>query len=393
MTQNTDTRPRRTGRRLGRTLGLVLLGLVASLLVGIVSIKPYLPRALYHNFAEIDDYKWSHNRVVKASSPGLPWKVSQSPNAGPPPSTQKLLARLKTTALLMIENNQIVYESYSLIGGENELSGSFSSAKSIVSLLIGFALQERSIKSIDDPVALYVPEWAGAPKGRITIKDLLTMSAGLDWNESYMNPLSTMAEAYYGWELLKTTLGQKRVRAPGTRYQYQSGTSELLGLVLARATHRPLAQYASEKLWIPLGAERDALWSLDAEDGIEKAYCCFNARARDFARIGQFLLNEGKWPDASGVPQQLLNSHYLREMATPHGIPDETGKPVDYYGYQLWILKTPHGQVKYARGILGQYIIAVPQKNRVIVRLGMKRGNNIDHHPEELRALIDWAQH
>lgn len=391
MSENTETSPRRSVRSFWKKLGLALLGLAVTLGVLALVLKPYLARAIYRNYANIDDYKLFPSRVIQAKPPGLPWKVAGVRNAGPPQATLELLTRLKTTALLMIENNQIVYEQYAFIGGENEISGSFSSAKTILSLLIGFALQEHAIKSIDDPIALYIPEWADAPKGRITIKNLLTMSAGLDWNESYKNPFSTMAEAYYGSHLIRITLEQAQVHAPGTRYHYQSGSSELLGLILARATGRTLAQYASEKLWIPLGAERDALWSLDDGDGIEKAFCCVNARARDFARIGQFLLNNGSWPDASGTPQQVLNRQYIREMETPHGIPDETGKPVDYYGYQLWILKTPNGYVKYARGVLGQYILAIPEKNRVIVRLGMKRGNNVDHHPEELRALVDWA--
>ena len=91
------------------------------------------------------------------------------------------------------------------------------------------------------------------------------------------------------------------------------------------------------------------------------------------------------------MPQQLLNREFLREMTTPHGIPDASGKPVDYYGYQIWLLPTAHGTVPYARGILGQYIISVPHKKRVVVRLGMKRGTPIAHHPEEVRALVDWA--
>lgn len=391
MKENPEARSMHAAPPLRTLIGRTLLGVVLLGLGLLLVLKPYLPSALYHNFAEIDDYKFFAHRVVKASPPGLPWKVAAQPNAGPPAATLELLTKLKTTALLMIESNEIVYEKYDLSGGENEISGSFSAAKTIVGLLTGFALQEKFIKSVDEPIATYISEWSNVPMGKITIKHLLTMTSGLDWDESYMNPLSVTAEAYHGTNLLKTTLKQSLVRAPGTYFEYQSGTSELLGLVVARATKRPLAQYASEKLWIPLGAERDALWSLDAAEGLEKAYCCFNARARDFAKLGQFLLNNGKWPDVSGTPQQLLNSEYVRELATPHGIPDESGKPVDYYGYQTWILKTPNGHVKYARGVLGQYIIAVPEKNRVVVRLGMKRGNKIDHHPEEVRLLVAWA--
>lgn len=355
-------------------------------------LKPYLPRAIFHNFAKIDDYQFFANRIVKANLPGLPWKVGAQ-NPGPSEKTQALLNELQTTALLMIENNEIVYEKYSLTGGVDEISGSFSMAKTIVALLTGFALQERRIRSLDEPVSVYIPEWTDYPMAKIKIKDLLTMSSGLNWNETYSNPFSVTTEAYYGSNLLMTTLKQFTAIDPGTKYVYQSGTTQLLGLIVARATNRHLAQYASERLWGPLGAERDALWSLDQEEGMEKAFCCFNARARDFAKIGQFMLNRGAVTRAAGETTQLLNSEYLTQMTTPNGIPDENGSPVDFYGYQTWILKTSQGDVFYARGILGQYIIVVPKKNRIVVRLGMKKGKTVDHHPEEVRALVDWAMH
>ena len=374
-----------------RAIKLAVYGFLLVLLATMLFIKPFLPRVLLHGYAKIDDYRIFPNRVVKARPAGLPWKEALVQNPGPPEATRKLLDDLQTTALLMIDHGEIAYERYSLTGGKDEISGSFSVAKTLLALMAGVALKENRIRSLDEPVSLYITEWADYPMSKIKIRDLLTMSSGLNWNESYSNPFSITTEAYFGSDLFKTALKQFSMLDPGVRFSYQSGSSQLLGLVLARATNKHLAQYASEKLWIPMGAEQDALWSLDHDEGMEKAYCCFNARARDFARIGQLILNEGSWPGEGGESLQLINPGYLREMTTANGIPDEDGRPVDYYGYQGWILNTVQGNVFYARGILGQYIIVVPSKKRVVVRLGMKKGKTVEHHPEEVRAIVDWA--
>ena len=369
-----------------RQVKLGIYGFLVVLLVSMFSIKPYLPRALYHNFAKIYDYRFFQNRVISAKPPGLPWVKSSLSIAQPDPETQKWLDDLGTTALLVLENGQIVYEKYDLSGGPDVISGSFSMAKSIVAVLYGFALQEGRIKSLNEPISNYLMEWEGSDQGKITIKNLLTMASGLNWQEAYVNPFSITTEAYYGTDLRMTALRQQMSGVPGERFSYQSGNTQLLGLILSRAVNMNLAYYASAKLWKPLGAEKDALWSLDHEDGMEKAFCCVNATARDFARIGELVRLNGKWNG-----QQLLNESYVHEMLTPHQIPGEDGKPVDYYGYQWWIMNTPSGPVPYMRGILGQYVIVVPQKNRVIVRLGNKTGERENHHPVELRALVNWA--
>jgi CubicO group peptidase (beta-lactamase class C family) len=369
-----------------RQVKLGIYGFLVVLFVSMLSIKPYLPRALYHNFAKIDDYRFFDNRVIAAKLPGEAWPSGEQKMADPDPQTQKLLKDLGTTALLVLENGKIVYEKYDLSGGPEVISGSFSMAKSIIALLYGFALQEGRIKSLNEPISNYLTEWEGTDEGKITIRNLLTMSSGLNWQEAYSNPFSITTEAYYGSNLHMTALRQRSIEPQGTHFVYQSGSTQLLGLVLGRAVNMNLANYASAKLWKPLGAEKDALWSLDHEDGMEKAYCCVNARARDFARLGELVRLDGKWHD-----QQLLNSNYIHEMLTPNQLPDDSGKPIDYYGYQWWILSTPQGNVPYMRGILGQYVVVVPQKNRVVVRLGMKSGKQESHHPEEIRALVQWA--
>jgi CubicO group peptidase (beta-lactamase class C family) len=213
------------------------------------------------------------------------------------------------------------------------------------------------------------------------------MTAGLNWDESYWNPLSITTEAYYGWNLMATALRQRSILPGGARFSYQSGTTQLLGLVVSRAVNQNLADFASSRLWMPIGAEADALWSLDHEEGQEKAYCCFNARARDFARIGELVRNHGIWNGRA-----VVSEGFVEEMTTPRdGVLDSKGSPVDYYGYQWWVLRTPSGNIPYARGILGQYILVLPSKNRVIVRLGKKTAERVDHHPTEVRALAEWG--
>jgi len=212
------------------------------------------------------------------------------------------------------------------------------------------------------------------------------MSSGLNWDESYFNPFSITTESYYGFDLYRTALKQRVVTDPGKTFSYQSGTTLLLGMVVTRATKRTLAVYASENLWKPLGASQEALWSMDHEEGLEKAFCCFNSTARDFARLGQLMLNEGEWNH-----QKIISKDWIKKMITPHGLPDETGVATDYYGYQTWIRQTPQGPISYFQGILGQYIMMIPQKNAVVVRLGHTKGKKMGQTYEENIRLMDWV--
>jgi len=352
----------------------------------VVSGKTYLFKAVYYNFAGIDDYKiFANNQVAK----GYPqaWPVSPFYNKINSPGTLNgLLAELKTVAVVVIKNDSLLYEKYWDGYSDSSLSNSFSMAKSITSLLIGVAIKEGKIKSVDESVGNYLPEFKEGLAADLKIKDLLTMSSGSNWDESYANPLSVTTESYYGADLYKTATGVKIVKKPGTYHTYKSGDTELLGLVLEKATGRSLSEYASEKLWQPLGAEQPALWSTDKEKGNEKAFCCFNSNARDFARIGQLMLDSGKWKGNT-----IIDSAYYVQSITACNIPDEEGQPCNYYGYQWWIRPAYPG-VFYARGILGQYIIVIPSKKMVLVRLGHKRSDErINGAPKEVDALIDWG--
>jgi len=352
----------------------------------IISGKTYLFKAVYHNFADIDDYKIFTNNTVVAGQP-QPWPFSGSYNkVNCPDSLSRLLEKLQTVGLLVIKNDSVWFEKYWDGYNDSSLSNSFSVAKSITSLLIGIAIKEGKIRSVDEPVGNYLAEFKDGLAAKLRIKDLLTMSSGSDWDEAYANPLSITTEAYYGSDIYKTAVKVKIVKEPGTLHSYKSGDTELLGLILEKATGQSLSNYASEKLWKPLGAEHAALWSTDHENGNEKAYCCFNTNARDFARIGQLMLDSGKWNGNA-----FIDPDYYHHSVSPCNIPDAAGAPCNYYGYQWW-LRTAYGDIFYARGILGQYVIVIPSKKTVIVRLGKKRSDKrVNGAPAEVDALINWG--
>jgi CubicO group peptidase (beta-lactamase class C family) len=353
----------------------------------LISGKTYLFKAVYYNFAGIDDYKIFTNDTVAAGT-AQPWPVSADFNkATPPDMLSDLLKKINTVALVVIKNDSLYYERYWDGYSDSSWSNSFSMAKSITSLLIGAAIKEGKIKSVDELVSDYLPEFKEGLAMRLKIKDLLTMSSGSDWDEAYANPFSITTEAYYGSDLHKTATRVKITKDPGTYHSYKSGDTQLLGIILEKATGKTLSEYAAEKLWRPLGAEHPALWSTDRKGGMEKAYCCFNSDARDFARIGQLMLDSGRWKGSA-----IIDSAYYAQSIAPCNIKDESGTPCNYYGYQWWIAAAYPG-VFYARGILGQYTIIIPSKKMVIVRLGHKRSDSkVNSLSEEVDALINWGK-
>jgi CubicO group peptidase (beta-lactamase class C family) len=364
----------------------IIIIIVIFSLYAFASGKTYLFKAVYHNFARISDYQFFTNNTVAIGKP-QPWDISIKLNKiNYPDSLNTLLESLNSVGLLMIKNDSIVFEKYWDGYSDTSHSGSFSMAKSITSLLIGVALKEGLIKSIQEPVGNYLPEFKSEEKAAVKIIDLLTMSSGSDWDESYWNPLSVTAELYYGNNARKTATSVHINQKPGTLHTYKSGDTQLLGLIIEKATGKSLSDYASEKLWQPLGAEHPALWSTDKEGGNEKAYCCFNSNTKDFARIGQLMLDSGKWRGVS-----IIDSSFYVQSITPCGIIDKTGKACDYYGYQWWI-DPINPNIFYARGILGQYIIVIPSKKIVIVRLGKMTSTKRERTvPKEVRYLINWG--
>ena len=371
-----------------RMLAIILVSLIALVSVfAIVSGKTFLFKAVAYNFADIDDYTIFSNNTVSTGSP-QPLSVSGEINKiSLPKELDSLLRKLETISFLVTKNDQVIMEQYWDGYSDTSLSNSFSVAKSITSLLIGTAIKEGLIGSVNDPVGKYLPEFNEGKKKELKIVDLLTMSSGSDWDESYANPLSVTTEIYYGDHANETAKGINIVKTPGTEHNYKSGDSQLLAIIIEKVTGKSLSNYASEKLWKPLGAEHPALWSTDKEGGNEKAYCCFNSNARDFARIGLMMLDSGRWKG-----NEIISRDYFEASVKPCLIPDEKGSPCNYYGYQWWIYPDEE-RIFYARGILGQYIIIIPSKKVVMVRLGKKRSSKrVNNTLEEVDQMIKFGK-
>jgi CubicO group peptidase (beta-lactamase class C family) len=295
--------------------------------------------------------------------------------------------KYQTVGFLVVKNDSLLYEQYWEGYDEHSVVNSFSMAKSINSVLIGIALRDGLIQNIDEPVSNYLPEFREGDKAKITIKHLLTMSSGIDFKEDYASPLAWPAESYYGKDVNALTLKAKPKNAPGTTWYYKGGDSQLLGMVLKKATGKKVADYASERLWKRLGAEDKAFWSTD-EQGMEKVSCCFYTTARDYARLARLYMQQGNWNG-----DQLVDSSYVQQSLSVAQLKDhETGNPIDNYGYQWWLMKYKEHPVFYMRGIRGQYVFAIPDQNMIVVRLGHKRGEkNGNDMPVDIYTYLDAA--
>ncbi|HNW90843.1 MAG TPA: serine hydrolase [Bacteroidales bacterium] len=347
---------------------LFILALILLInLVVVFSGNSYIYAALIYRYVGIDDCAIFENRTVKAGS-SIPIPDALSYNKTKLSAEfRNYLKKSQTVAFLVLKNDSVYYEEYWDGYGMNSLSNSFSAAKSIVSILIGIAIDAGKIKSVNQKVSDFIPEYKQGLNAELTIKHLLTMSASFNWDESYDGLFSKTTKAYYGRNLEKMLLNLKVTETPGKKFNYQSSNQLVLAYIIRKATGKTLSEYASEKLWRPLGAANDALWCLDKKDGMEKAYCCFNSNARDFSRIGLLYLHNGVFNN-----HRIVSEEYVKKSLEPINLIDEEGNTVDYYGYSWWILYSDSTKVSYARGILGQYIMVIPDKNMVVVRLGKK---------------------
>lgn len=333
----------------------------------------HVGRYFIYNFADIRDYKKFPSRPVEKGDAAFRFYTAQVPRA-PKELTMgnkqvafdDYLEKNKTVAFLIIKDDSIHYEQYWSGRDETSVIPSFSMAKSVTSMLIGCAIEDGYISSVNDSVTKYLPELSANGFGKVTLLHLLQMTSGLNYKEQYGNPFGHVAKFYYGKNLYKHSFQLTLKEAPGTEFDYVSGNTQLLGLVLDRALKgKKVSQYLTEKIWQPLGMEFDATWSIDREDGgVEKAFCCLNARARDFAKLGRLYLNKGNWNGRQIVPRSWV------EASTKV---DTTAGSAWFYQYQWWI--PSYDGAFMAEGILGQFVYVHPQKNLIIVRLGKREAN------------------
>jgi CubicO group peptidase (beta-lactamase class C family) len=337
---------------------------------------------------DIDEVDLFTTHKIETDTP-QPWPTSADYNKKQIPEAELgQMITYQTVAFLVVRNDSLLYEKYWEGCDEHALVNSFSMAKSINAALIGCAIKDGLIKSVDEPVSNYLEGFREGAKSGITIRHLLTMSSGIDFKEDYVSPFAWPAEAYYGPDVNGLTLKATVKQVPGKVWQYKGGDSQLLGMVLKKATGKTVAEYATEKLWKPLGAEDKACWSVDDKD-MEKVSCCFYTNARDYARIARLYLNYGNWNG-----KQLIDSSYIIQSLTPASdlVDIDDGKNIYKYGYQWWLLKYKEHKIFYMRGIRGQYVFAIPDLHMIVVRLGHKRAPKTgDDLPADIYTYLDIA--
>jgi CubicO group peptidase (beta-lactamase class C family) len=270
--------------------------------------------------------------------------------------TASYMAAFRASGVLVIKDGQIVLERYGLGRGPNDRWTSFSVAKSVTSTLIGAAIKDGKIAGLDDPVTRYIPELKGSAYEGVTVRQLITMTSGVKWNEDYADPKSDVAQV--GLSVLEPGVNPvvsymrrlPREAAPGTKFVYKTGETDLAGVLLSNAVGMPLADYLSQKIWRPYGMEQDGIWVEDVA-GHERGGCCISMTLRDYGRFGQFMLDGGR---AEGA--EVLPAGWVADATSPH-----VAKPP--YGYFWWLI--PGGYE--GEGIFGQTVSIFPKDHMVVV--------------------------
>jgi CubicO group peptidase (beta-lactamase class C family) len=325
-------------------------------------------------------------REINATNP-KPWNTASNPKEySYSKEMQDLNTDYGTLAYLVIHNDSIVHERYFENYTQKTISNSFSIAKSILSVTTGIAVKQGLLK-VSDPVYDYMPDLVQQKDTSLKIEHLLKMTSGMNFDEDYGNPLGFMAKAYYGSDLYTLLKGYHLDKKPDTEWEYLGGNNLLLSLSLEHVLDTNLSAYVARELWSKIGAETDARWILDHPNGHEKTFTGFFATARDFAKIGKLYLNYGNYDGT-----QIVDSSYVKASIQPVNLPDQKGENTDYYGYAWWLTTLNGSKVFYMRGILGQYVLCVPDKNLIVVRLGKDRMNKSNSNiPDDVVIYLNEA--
>jgi len=332
-------------------------------------------KILWYNFSDIDDYKIFPHRELKPSNAAFSFTEHPSPSRVPATFKADLnndiplddfLASNGTAAFLIIKNDTLLFEHYYGGHSDSSLSLTFSMAKSFFSILIGCAIDDGYITSVEQPVTAFVPELQKTGFNKVKIKHLLQMTSGMDYVESG-NPFGIHTHFYYGSNLEERLVNLTLADEPGSTFEYKSGDNQLLGLILSRALRTmTITDYMQRRIWEPLGMEYGGLWSIDHEgDGLEKTFCCIAARARDLAKFGRLYLHHGNWNGKQIVSQSWVDQSTMI---------DTTEASPWNYQYGWWIVTKANGDYL-AQGHLGQFVYVNPAAQVIIVRLGRSLGD------------------
>lgn len=399
-----------------RMVGLVILATLALLLIGGgIWTQAYPDRALYWarqlawGDSAMTDYERFPERMVNNAAPAFHFMQDPSPelfqtveyrSGGELKQMgfEEFLQSTQTTSFIVIKDDAILYESYFNGYNRDSIVTSFSVAKSFTSALIGIAIDEGYIGSVNDLMIAYLPELKGKGLDDVTIRDLLLMSAGIsyvvDEEVSLLAQITQFTDSglTYSYPNLRDLALRVKPdgQAPGAEFNYNNYHPLLLGMILERTTGRPAAEYLQEKLWKPLGMEYPASWSLDSkESGFELMQSGINGRAIDFAKFGRLFLNNGNW---DGI--QIISEKWVTESTAPdphdHRLwrSDVDWKRANgYYKYMWWGRLNPDGSYDYAaQGHLGQRICISPQEQVIIVRFGLDEGG-VDSWADVFQSL------
>jgi CubicO group peptidase (beta-lactamase class C family) len=300
-----------------------------------------------------------------------------------------------TTGVVVVREGKLVHENYFHGAHERSRFTSWSIAKSFVATLVGVAMQEGKIGSLDDPLGKYIPELAGDVYETVTIRAAMLMSSGVLFDETYDNKLSDINKFYYkvfifGQSSDRAMLGYSKVREPMNLFSYIGSDTQMLSWLLRTVYGQSLAQIVQQKLWQPLGMEHAAYWSTDQRGGREIGFCCLNATARDFAKLGQLYLQDGMW---NGV--RLLPDGFVKMATRPNFRWQEAGfdspltnpimKGLRGYGMQFWVPRDADGEY-YGSGVWGQTLWIDEKTKSVVVRMAVDQKYR-EHTPETFAVM------
>ncbi len=351
-------------------IGVPLLAALLLLITGNDHILRGLPSTYFIGKArpDIDDMQFHHVRTVEAASNSTSWPVRLMPDSALSKAEISYFDSLQSAAFLVVHCDTLIYERYGEGFEANDVINAFSMAKSFTSLAFGRAV-DAGLIDVDAPVSRYLPRFSDGLSAELTVRHLLQMRSNIDFGESYFNPFGYQAKSYFGTDLWGVTAPYRVDGLAGTEWKYEGGNTVLLAEILASVTGESLSDYFSANIWQAIGAEHDAYWNLDRENGHEKAFSAFYATPRDFARIGQLMLHDGH----VGA-RQVLSENWVEASLTPHFAPDTSGKAVAHYGFQWWLAPQDVEPWHFsARGMRGQYIVVLPEHELVIVRMGRLR--------------------
>ncbi len=366
----------------------------AMLLSACVDLPAWM---VWQRQAAITDYRHFQNMPIARAPEASPLPLAEGARVQLPhfqgEPFDAVMARTGTVAIVVVKNGKVLLERYYNGYQRESMVGSFSVAKSLVSALVGIAVDDGQIASIDDQITRYMPELAHSDRrfAKVTIRNLLEMRSGIRFVDGEGSPWGDAARFYLTSDLTTKIHALTIERAPDEQYHYSSGDTQLLGAIVQRATGKPLPRYLQEKIWQPMGAAYDASWSMDSiEHKQPKAFCCINARALDLARFGQLYLNHGQLNGHQIVPAEWIRqSTHVREhagatAASRWNLEAPHSRNAAYYTWQWRLAPVPDGASElgvkpgrdfYAEGHRGQFIYVAPAENMVIVRLGQRYGH------------------